>query len=605
MRFRIVVLLTIGACLDTTAAMRAQPRTRPEPLAWQLSAGPFTGNVKALVESQSGILFALANAVVYRSTDDGAAWIRCESQPTHHSGVVNFEPWLLSVGRRLYSSGDPGGSIYVSDDDCASARALEPPPRVDGGPLRSVTVVNGVLLAAQGASLFALHEDGRTWIQNDLPAGTTDPRLASRGGSLFLVRSGQLYRSMNRGVTWTALAAGLQFSYVVPEGTSLYAAAVGGIWRSVDDGETWTRLLETALTALTVRGSTLYAFVFNPGAIARSADAGTSWTTLPAPLPRHSANALLETRRGTVVAATGNGIFRSTDAGSTWTPTGVRGIRVRSLVAGRGRAYLSVEDGSLFHSGDGGLSWSRVDAVAAGSPRPQTWTTWFELMSLGDGARLYGASQRALFVSNDRGVTWAPSGLNKEVNGLVRLGSSWFASTNDGVFRSDDLTQWQECSSGLQSHGVRALAATAEGDLIAFNGFSTSRSTDTCTSWSPFAGGPPVRGPDGYRTRPVLSSDATLGVILLGDGIAQLSIPDRKWIVRAEAPIITAFVQDDQGHYWLGTRDGVSRLTVEGTDWRIDPMGLEGSISALAFEPGGYLLAAVDDRGVFRARLPL
>jgi hypothetical protein len=34
------------------------------------------------------------------------------------------------------------------------------------------------------------------------------------------------------------------------------------------------------------------------------------------------------------------------------------------------------------------------------------------------------------------------------------------------------------------------------------------------------------------------------------------------------------------------------------------PAGLDGSISALAIDPDGYLIAAVDNRGIFRARLP-
>jgi ligand-binding sensor domain-containing protein len=102
----------------------------------------------------------------------------------------------------------------------------------------------------------------------------------------------------------------------------------------------------------------------------------------------------------------------------------------------------------------------------------------------------------------------------------------------------------------------------------------------------------------------MLASDEKLGIALLGGGIAQLAVTDRKWILRSEGPRITAFVRDPRGRYWLGTRAGVSRLYADGSSWRIESVGLEGPVSALAIYEAGYLLAAVDRRGMFRARLP-
>jgi ligand-binding sensor domain-containing protein len=106
------------------------------------------------------------------------------------------------------------------------------------------------------------------------------------------------------------------------------------------------------------------------------------------------------------------------------------------------------------------------------------------------------------------------------------------------------------------------------------------------------------------KTPPLLTSDASIGLVMFGKGIAQLSAHDRDWTVRAEGPTITAFVRDDQGRYWLGTHEGVARLSVEDGKWQVIPIGLEGSIAALAIDPSGYLIAAVDGRGIFRARLP-
>ena len=259
-RLRHVVLLVLGTCLTGGDALRGQqPGTTP-PLQWQPAGGPFTGNVKALAESDSGTLFAYVNSEIYRSRNDGVSWTRCESQPSNRAGDLVFERWLLASGRRLYASASSGGPMYVTDDECASSRPVPKPPGADSRRWH-VTVVDGILVAVfDGPTLFTSSNEGRTWEQGQspLPDGI-EPRLVTRNGAMFLVLSQQLYRSNDRGRTWSRLAAnGPLFGWVVPGGDRLYAGASGGMWRSTDDGRTWARMFdmfESGLTAATARGS--------------------------------------------------------------------------------------------------------------------------------------------------------------------------------------------------------------------------------------------------------------------------------------------------------------------------------------------------------------
>jgi Two component regulator propeller len=530
-------VVAIAAFVALGAGISGQ-RVVPEPLPWQASIGPFTGNVTALAQSESGAIFALAGAELYRSTNDGATWIRCESQPVHQSGAAHFEPWLATADQRLYASGDPAGPVYVSIDECVTSRAVPPPPAASRTASEWMTVANGVLMAAYEDSLFALREEsgaGRdrlgAWTQLSIPTGKR-PRVSGRGEAMFLTLSQRLFRTTDRGATWQQLAAdGPRFSYVVTGGTRLYAAASAGIWRSADGGETC-------------------------------------------------------------------------DAGATWTATGVGGIPVTSLIAGSDAAFASMGDGSLWKSQDAGLTWSRIDARSSDPQSRSPWSVSFRRMIL-SGNRLLGMTDRELFASDDGGVTWSTSGLSHGITGVARVGGSWFVSTYAGVFRSTDLSNWTECSNGLQDPSVHAITATPSGDLIALQEFLTYRSADGCRSWWPVTRGRVFRMLDErpYRTWPILVSDEPFGIAVLGAGIAQLSLPDRKWIVRAEDSWITAVVRDPQGRYWLGTRAGVARLHADGSVWRVEGAGLEGSVSSLAIDPAGYLLAAIDRRGVFRARL--
>ena len=603
-RLRHVVFLLLGTFLAGGHALRGQQPGMTPPLQWQPAAGPFTGNVKALAESDSGTLFAYVNSEIYRSRDDGVSWTRCESQPSNRAGDLVFARWLLASGRRLYASASSGGPMYVTDDECASSRPVPKPPGADSRRWH-VTVVDGILVAAfDGPTFFTSSDDGRTWEPrpSPLPDGI-EPRLVTRNGAVFLVLSQQLYRSSDRGYTWSRLAAnGPQFGWVVPGGERLYAVASGGIWRSTDDGRTWARMFESGLTAATARGSRVYVSVFNPGATARTVDGGNTWTQGAQPLRLHSANALLETRRGALLSATGAGIYRSTDRGTTWTATGTQGQHVRTLVAGRGRAFASIEDASLWTSVDSGLTWSRVDWWRVDNPRESA--TPLSPLFIIDRTRLRGATNREFLASADAGITWSSGGLSKGVNALVRMRDTWFAATWEGVFRSADLAHWTECSSGLPTGSVSAMTSTPSGDLIALDGSTLYRSLDECRSWSPLTS-LPFPGARGATVQPTLASDPALGIVALGTGIAQLSLAERKWTIRAESRHdITAFAKDDRGRYWLGTRGGVWRLTIDGLEWRLNPAGLDGDILAVAVDPDGYVLAAVAGSGLFRARLP-
>lgn len=604
-RLRHVVLLLLGTCLAGRHALHSQQPGAAPPLQWQPAVAPFTGNAKALAESDSGTLFAYVHSEIYRSRDDGISWTRCESQPSNRPGDLVFERWLLASGGRLYASAS-GGAMYMTDDECASSRPIPKPPGADTKRWH-VTVVDGIIVAVfDGPTLFTSSDEGRTWEpgQSPLPDGI-EPRLVTRNGAVFLVLSQQLYRSNDRGRTWSRLAPnGPLFSWVVPGGDRVYAGASGGMWRSTDDGRTWARMFESGLTAATARGARVYASVFNPGATTRSVDGGNTWTQGAPPLRLHSANALLETRRGALLSATGAGIYRSTDRGSSWTATGTLGQHVRSLVAGRGRAYASVADASLWTSVDSGLTWSRLDWSRVDNPRRFDSPTPLSPLFIIDGTHVRGATIREFLASADAGITWSAAGLSKGVNALVRSGDTWFAGTWEGVFRSEDLAHWTECSSGLPVGSVSALTATPSGDLIALDGSTLYRSQDECRSWSPLS--PlPFRGAQGSTAQPILASDSAIGIAVLGAGVAQLSLTERTWTIRAESRNdITAFAKDDRGRYWLGTRGGVLRLSVDGSEWRLTPAGLDGHISAVAVDPDGYLLAAVAGRGMFRARLP-
>lgn len=226
-----------------------------------------------------------------------------------------------------------------------------------------------------------------------------------------------------------------------------FGSTGGGVWRSQDGGQTWENISDGY-------------FGGSIGAVAVS---------------EYDNNVIYvgggeKTVRGNV--SYGYGMWRSVDAGKTWTHTGLDNSRHISRIrihprnpdlvyaAVMGDLYKSSEERGVYRSKDGGKTWERIlfanaDAGAVdlildpNNPRIMYAGTWairrtpYSLESGGDGS--------ALWKSTDGGDTWTNISTNKGLPegtwGIVGVTVSpanseriWAIIENDngGVFRSDD-----------------------------------------------------------------------------------------------------------------------------------------------------------------------
>jgi hypothetical protein len=172
-------------------------------------------------------------------------------------------------------------------------------------------------------------------------------------------------------------------------------------------------------------------------------------------------------------ASTSGGVYRSTDQGVHWFPTGtgLTTTNVRSVVSHNGLVIAGTLGGGVFVSGDRGASWG-PPALAGRYVQA--------LLSYGD--LVFAGTEQGIFKSSDRGVSWSPSstGLtNPTVTALAASSGRLFAGTyGDGVFVSSDLgAQWQWISAGMYYPTILSLtvagptiyAGTMEGGVIALS----------------------------------------------------------------------------------------------------------------------------------------
>jgi photosystem II stability/assembly factor-like uncharacterized protein len=231
----------------------------------------------------------------------------------------------------------------------------------------------------------------------------------------------------------------------------------GGVWKTTDGGETWNNVSDK---------------VFNTGSIGDIA----VYAGDPKILYVGTGEAPV---RGQM-SSYGDGVYKSTDAGKTWTHIGLdKTMQISRVVinptnpnivyvAAQGNRWTPSADRGVYKSTDGGATWKRIlfSSETAGASElqmdpydPNVLYAAFWDMQRFPWALRSGGPGSGLWKSTDGGEHWMQlkTGLPK-VMGKIRMAVSP-ANTNrlyasiesekSGLFRSDDAGQtWQEINSG-------------------------------------------------------------------------------------------------------------------------------------------------------------
>jgi photosystem II stability/assembly factor-like uncharacterized protein len=373
--------------------------------------------------------------------------------------------------------------------------------------------------------------------------------------------------------------------------TFYFGSVGGGVWKSENSGRTWTPIFDSqpvpSIGAIAVAPS-------NPNVLY----VGTGESDMRSQI------------------SFGNGMYKSTDAGKTWTHIGLDSTRQigRILVDSRnpdivfvaalGHAYGANPERGVYRSSDGGANWqkvlykgdnigaidlafdpqnSRTIYAALWNTRRPPWSVYSPSYGPGSG----------IFKSTDGGDSWQQLTEGLPTERVGRIGIAVPPATPNqvyaiidakegGIYRSDDAgVTWRKMSADRRIWGrgwyfCNVVADPENSETVYVSNTSLYRSTDGGMNWTSIRGAP---GGDDYHQlwiypsdpkRMILSSDQ--GTIVSEDRALTWSswynqptsqlyhvAPDYRF------PYWATGAQQDSGSVGVPTRSGHSEISMH--DW--------------------------------------
>jgi uncharacterized protein (TIGR03437 family) len=297
-----------------------------------------------------------------------------------------------------------------------------------------------------GAGILKSTDAGATWT-NVVGPFTRDYISAiavhPKGNIVLVAAQSGLYRSLDAGATWTSTQLGVGNSVLFdPSDPNIAWAAIGnpfgstrnGVFRSTDAGATWQRIQGSGASSLPTA---------NVGRI-ELAIAPSNSSTLYAQIQNSSSATF-----GSLL-----GVWKTTDAGSTWTRLAVQTSAWGTQVWFNNTLRVSPNDPNVVWSGallpyrslDGGASWSQLAQTSSNGTKIHV--DFHALAFTPDGSRLYIANDGGVYRTDD---VAAPRPIWTNLNSNLVL-------TQFYPGMAIDPTNPLKITGGTQDNGVQVLA---------------------------------------------------------------------------------------------------------------------------------------------------
>lgn len=483
---------------------------------WEEAPGPYGGGV-GISQTLNNLLYATHyDGAFYRSEDYGVHWQRI-NVPAADPGAneellrVGFSGTFYKIvtyftgngaNKKLFTSSNEGANWVLKNDNLQVINFEETPSGtligldVNGHIYRSLNggadwsfayapniplsfysfflsfASNGKILLTDGdlSGGFAISSDeGLTWTEGSVPGFLSTIRIVS-SGTLFVIsdfNATSFFRSSDFGVTWETvdfnLAPNEYLTSVFDLNTGRLLASTNlHIYFSDDDGVTWDLLPTGAEHA--------YEFVahfplpngdilgFMGGSLCRSTDDGVNWALSSEGIHQADVKQLALLTDSLQMAVTGTGLWRTENAGGTWTrlmpdTSDVFLYSIRPLAVFNEDSFAVKSGKKIWISTDGGQSFDDI-SPNGGLKTGHIFAT--------PGGRLFCSSSAGVERSNDLNGGWTTVIPGVSVNILVQHPSGSLFAYTTPLTNTFPKTLWRSTDEGASWSIVTTLAITTD-----------------------------------------------------------------------------------------------------------------------------------------------
>jgi photosystem II stability/assembly factor-like uncharacterized protein len=567
---------SIAACLFAPAFLIAAN--------WK-AIGPFGGSasIVRVDERHPGmVLAATANALLFRSQDNGESWsplaFPAELRATLHAFVV--DPRNAGVYFAGLSSEDALYSgILLSSDSGVTWKRLANPE------LRSVWSIalfpqdSHVMAAGTEEGVFLSHDRGATW-QRITPENQPDMRpvvaLSFDPADSKIIYAGTphlAWKTSDGGENWNSIHKGMLddsdvFSILVDDRQRrrLFAGTCGGMYRSLDGGANWLAVAQLERTSSRTYFVTQHPrlpnvlFAGTAGGLLRSIDSGKNWRQLSSESTRSVAFDPAEVNR-IFVATDDTGLFRSDDLGDALVAVnnGFCNRHFTSFVGTQNTLYLSMGTSgtsAILERDTGDTAWREA--------APKLQSSGVVRLVASESGLLYATSALQLLVSSAHARSWTSLPAASDLVAVLFTspdGRTLLAAADNAVYRTlDGAETWETVEAPRE---IYEIVSTASKALLAASSLGLLKSTDGGKSWAPTAGvlaAGSVRAICKHPSRPGQFFASQYGTIFRSrDG-------GRSWmpLLRSDQSVqaLVVIADDPDGLFVLVQNRGVYRLDI-------------------------------------------
>lgn len=513
---------------------------------WKKANTPSGGIILTLFAKGDSIFAGTDGGGVYLSTNDGTNWSLLNPGMTDVS--INS---IAAYGKNIYAATYEG--IYLSTNNGASWSTAN--NGLTNETIRSIIVKGTDVFVGTYDGIFVSKDTASSWTAINKGLTSTNVWLLYNCGENIFAQTndGGLFVSKNNGESWTSASIGGHYALAMyDKGGSIFVGANDGLFVSADNGLSWKAagLEGYTIFALAVCDSIIFAGTKEDG-VFMSNDDGVSWTAVSNGLSNKCIMSLVVSDTNVYAGTSGDGVFSFVKNDSSWTlkSDGISEISVSSFAVKESNIFASTNNG-IFLSSDYGTSWTPIN-IGEGIYVPGP-------LVVSDNNLI--AASNSVYVSSDDGKKWEKTNLESYVNSFAKCRTKVFASTEHALYQSvDNGVSWAVVNTGIRN--ARFYSLCASGDTIFAggtedNGFESIISTDGGENWT------------SAGSRFICSSAMFKSNIYISGSENAFKSSDNgaSWTVVSNLLGFNSFVTNGTTIF-VGTNDGVNVSEDSGENW--------------------------------------